>query len=411
MLRVGLVLAAFIAGLLTFSDAAAGDLRGVAVYPFAAKGGADGALAEGLTAVFTNELASAQCVRIVAEDIVRDLAKQQGLEQSCGTETCQIDLARQAKADYLVRGDLAKVGDTYVLATIVVELASKRTLQSPRVTGRETELLLSVARLGRTVADGFECESAHEAPPAVETGISRSVDASPVPELPVLRSRSQTSMLGDSSSPQSLSASPPLVYQRPMLANYVGGDIIVEDDFGGTRFVGVNNNREDAYQGGELVLDATHKDSGHAYGFYPNSLNAMTDFIIEYDMKWLWRDNTKRMNRMSVSLRSNGDYLKEDAYVVKFYQDNTHDFFAWVDGKREWIQENTTSIGMRVDNGDVNRVRIVVVGTNVDVYLNGNFIGGFTDERFDHGTIGFAVTQGCKVAIDNLVVRKATKRL
>ena len=136
---------------------ATGTPRGVAVYPFAAKGGADGALAEGLTAVFTGKLAASPCVRIVAEDIIRDLARQQGLEQACGTEECQIDLASQAKADVLIRGDLARVGETYVLTAIAVDLASKQTLLSESARASEQELLDRAESLGVSVGGAFSC--------------------------------------------------------------------------------------------------------------------------------------------------------------------------------------------------------------------------------------------------------------
>lgn len=128
--------------LLLASPLAAQDLRGVAVYPFTAKGGADAAMAEGLTALFQQELAGAPCVRIVAEDVVRDLARQQGLEQSCGTEACQIDLAAQASADFLVRGELAKVGGSFALTGYVIELESKRTAATERVIVSGSDALL-----------------------------------------------------------------------------------------------------------------------------------------------------------------------------------------------------------------------------------------------------------------------------
>lgn len=137
--------------------AASGTPRGIAVYPFSAKGNVDGALAEGLTSVFTSKLAASPCVRIVAEDIIRDLARQQGLEQSCGTESCQIDLASQAKADVLIRGDLVQVGETYVLTTIAVDLATKKTLLSDNVRSAEAALLDQTETLGAKVAGGFAC--------------------------------------------------------------------------------------------------------------------------------------------------------------------------------------------------------------------------------------------------------------
>lgn len=131
--------------------------RGVAIYPFAAKGGADGAIAEGLTSVFAGKLAANPCVRLVAEDIIRDLARQQGLEQACGTESCQIDLAEQARADVLVRGDLARVGETYVLTAIAVDLASKQTLLSESARTGRPGLVDEAEALGARVGASLAC--------------------------------------------------------------------------------------------------------------------------------------------------------------------------------------------------------------------------------------------------------------
>lgn len=137
--------------------ATGGTPRGVAVYPFGAKGGADGALAEGLTSVFAGKLAGSPCVRLVAEDIIRDLAKQQGLEQACGTEECQIDLASQARADVLVRGDLARIGETYVLTTIAVDLATRQTILSESARAAEAKLLDGAESLGSKVGGALSC--------------------------------------------------------------------------------------------------------------------------------------------------------------------------------------------------------------------------------------------------------------
>lgn len=115
------------------APAAGAELKGVAISPFAAKGGADAAMAEGLTALLQQELAGAPCVRIVAEDIVADLARQQGLEQACGTESCQIDLATQAQADFLVRGELARVGTAYALTGYLIDLKTQKTESNERV--------------------------------------------------------------------------------------------------------------------------------------------------------------------------------------------------------------------------------------------------------------------------------------
>lgn len=129
--------------------------KGVAVYPFGAKGGASAAMAEGLTALFINQVANVDGVRVVAEDIIEDLARQLGLEQACGTESCQIDLAKQVKADYLVRGDLTKVGQSYFLTALVVHIESNETVFSQKIEASEVELVDQTTVLADKVAGFF----------------------------------------------------------------------------------------------------------------------------------------------------------------------------------------------------------------------------------------------------------------
>lgn len=133
-------------------------MKGVAVYPFGAKGGASGSLAEGLTSLFANELAGTRCLRIVAEDIIEDLARQQALEQQCGTEECQVDLARQAKANLLVRGDLVRLGEDHILTAQVIDLESSQTVFRERASASgKDELVEATLVLARRIQSQFVC--------------------------------------------------------------------------------------------------------------------------------------------------------------------------------------------------------------------------------------------------------------
>lgn len=129
--------------------------KGVAVYPFGAKGGASPAVAEGLTALFINEIANVDGVRVVAEDIIEDLARQLGLEQACGTASCQIDLAKQVQAEYLVRGDLTQVGQSYFLTALVIKIESNETVFSEKIEATEVELVEQTGVLADKVAGFF----------------------------------------------------------------------------------------------------------------------------------------------------------------------------------------------------------------------------------------------------------------
>ncbi len=110
-----------------------GKTVGVAVYPFAGKGGAEASLAEAVSGLFSNSISSGSGLRLVGSEIIADLAKQAGLEQACGAQSCQVDLAAQAKADFLVRGELLRIQGDYFLTTQVIDLHTKETVFADRI--------------------------------------------------------------------------------------------------------------------------------------------------------------------------------------------------------------------------------------------------------------------------------------
>lgn len=140
---------------------AAAQQKGVAVAPFTAQG-AEGALAEGLTSVMRTEVASTSCVRLVAEGVIEDLARQLGLEQQCGAENCQIDLAKMVKADLLVRGDLARVDGRYLITGMLIELGEGRTLASEKVWAEQDALVQKTETLARRIAGQIECPTSEQ---------------------------------------------------------------------------------------------------------------------------------------------------------------------------------------------------------------------------------------------------------
>ncbi len=132
-----------------------GRLRGVAVYPFAAKGGVDPSLAEAVSGLFSNYIAASNGLRLVGEEVITALAKQVGLEQSCGSESCQVDLAAQAKADYLVRGDLLRIQEDYYLTTQVIDLVSKETVFADRIKTNKVQIVDQTDNLAQKVRDSL----------------------------------------------------------------------------------------------------------------------------------------------------------------------------------------------------------------------------------------------------------------
>ncbi len=125
---------------------------GIAVFPFGVRGGAAAGLAEALTGLFNLQIQEAAGVRLIDEDLIRDLARQAALEQQCGNESCQIDLARQVRADVLIRGELLKIGEKYFLTAALVDLKTKSTSYTDKVQGPEGALPSLAEELARRVA-------------------------------------------------------------------------------------------------------------------------------------------------------------------------------------------------------------------------------------------------------------------
>lgn len=136
-----------------------GTPQGVAIYPFRASGGAEESFAEAITSLFGTSLSGqSKCVRIVGEDVIEDLAKQMALEQQCGTESCQIDLASAAKADFMVRGDLTKLGRKYYLTATLIDLVTKETLGTNKVESNESQIAEKADQLAGAMSGTIGCK-------------------------------------------------------------------------------------------------------------------------------------------------------------------------------------------------------------------------------------------------------------
>ncbi len=165
---------------------------GIAVFPFGVRGGAAAGLAEALTGLFNLQIQEAAGVRLIDEDLIRDLARQAALEQQCGNESCQIDLARQVRADVLIRGELLKIGEKYFLTAALVDLKTKSTSYTDKVQGPEGALPSLAEELARRVAGHLPgrkqvsvAKNSVAAPAAPETPVTaKSLAATPAPAQP-----------------------------------------------------------------------------------------------------------------------------------------------------------------------------------------------------------------------------------
>ncbi|MCB0219655.1 MAG: hypothetical protein KDH09_08180, partial [Chrysiogenetes bacterium] len=130
---------------------------GVAAPSFSARGEIDGALAEGLSAVFETTLAENPCIRIVAEDMIQQLAAQMGLEQACGTEQCQIDIAKYAQASFLTRGIIASVGNEYLLSATLIDLSNQRTVATEKRLVSRDALIAETEIAASAISASLKC--------------------------------------------------------------------------------------------------------------------------------------------------------------------------------------------------------------------------------------------------------------
>lgn len=132
--------------------------RGVAIVRWSPKGGTHPSTAEALTSTITATISSGKCIRVVEADIMNDVASQKAREQSFGSEAHQIDLAKQAQADFLIRGDISWIGGDYVISLLAINLSNNETVYSGRMNAPEKELLLSADKLAKQASEVLSCQ-------------------------------------------------------------------------------------------------------------------------------------------------------------------------------------------------------------------------------------------------------------
>ncbi len=131
----------------------------VAVIPFSARGIADGAKAAALTAAVTKELSTALCLKVAPEADVRTLLAETGLELTCSADSnsCAADLAKAAKQDYLVIGDLMQAGNRQFLSLQMMRVRRKVTVYRQRIETLDVFAAEDAATVAKHLASGFSC--------------------------------------------------------------------------------------------------------------------------------------------------------------------------------------------------------------------------------------------------------------
>ncbi len=123
----------------------------VGVYPFSGQGGADDASLDTVTKTFAAEIDRAQCMRVVKPETMLEAARILDIKDRCINETCQIDLARSARVDVLVRGVVSKIAESYIVSANVIDITTRRILYSDKMTATSASLAAESEKLARRI--------------------------------------------------------------------------------------------------------------------------------------------------------------------------------------------------------------------------------------------------------------------
>ncbi len=124
---------------------------GVAVYPFSGQGGAGEDILKTVNGIFSGEIEQTKCMRVVKTEVLLNVAEQLELKDRCLNESCQIDLARSANVDTLVRGTVSKVANSVIVSTTILDSTTRRIIYADKVTTTEAQLAAETEKLARRI--------------------------------------------------------------------------------------------------------------------------------------------------------------------------------------------------------------------------------------------------------------------
>ncbi|TAN39305.1 MAG: hypothetical protein EPN25_12180 [Nitrospirae bacterium] len=211
---------------------------------------------------------------------------------------------------------------------------------------------------------------------------------------------------GDIVSLEPLPSGRPVISKTPLLSSVQPGRLLLEDDMKSRQYLAPGFNKGEAYQTGVFHLNATHLKAYHAYAFYPMPFDKLSNFILEGEIEF--EKSSRRASGIDICFRSKGSYADLNAYRL----------FLSSDGRFEVrLSRYATRFGLvplqatpLLHRGtEKNRFRIVVYGSQVDVYLNDSFLIAFEDEQLEAGGIGFLVEAGGHVVVNSIKLREAVK--
>lgn len=212
---------------------------------------------------------------------------------------------------------------------------------------------------------------------------------------------------GDIVSPEPIPEKPQAISQTPLLPDVAKGKLLLDDNMEDKQHLSASQNKGDTYIDGALHLNATHRDLGHAFAFYPAQFNNLTNFIFEGEIEF--RKTGKRYNGIDICFRLNGPYLDLNAYRLFINNDGKYEIRLGRFASRFHIV--TYQPTPLLNRGNIkNKFRIVAYGSKFDIYINDGFLIGFEHELLEKGNIGFMVEFGGYAAVDNVKVWEAAKK-
>jgi len=220
------------------------------------------------------------------------------------------------------------------------------------------------------------------------------------------KSDAKAFMKGDLVSPDPIPLREPRISMEPLLRNVKKGKMLLFDNMEEKLFLSVQEGMGESYRDGRLHMNASHKNSGHTYCYYPAPFDQLENLVWEGEIGFL--KTPAQYSRFDLVFRSTRDYFTLDAYMFFFNNDGGYAVSLVRLGKYFTIVP-FSSTPLLNRGARVNKFRIVAYEEKFDIYLNEQFLVGFEDERIEKGTIGFQAHGGTYAAVDNVRIWEGIK--
>jgi hypothetical protein len=212
----------------------------------------------------------------------------------------------------------------------------------------------------------------------------------------------------DMVSPEPIPRKETLISQTPLLGDIQKGKLILDDDMNQNQYLSVKNGEGESYINGKLHLNALQRKAGHAYCFYPQPFDQLSNIIFEGDVEF--QETKNKYNKFDAVFRSNKEYgVNEYDYSFFFNNDGGYEVDLSIKGSKNAIipLQSTPYLNRGAKK---NSFRIVAYDSKFDLYLNDQFIAGFEHELLEKGAIGFKVSFKGHVTVSGVRVWEAVKK-